>query len=502
MQRKLAMWTTADSAFRADRLLRLIAHPVWLKEAAKITLRSKGAKTPGIDGVTKQMILDRLPEFLHEIREDLLQDHYRPAPARRVYIPKANGKRRPLGIPTLRDRIVERAMLMVMDPIWESDFHKLSYGFRPERSVHHAVRTVSFVLNDGRGTKGRWVIEGDLASYFDTVHHRLLIKAIRKRIRDERFLNLLWRFIKAGHVDQGLFRAASEGVPQGGVCSPILSNIMLNEFDQYLETRYLDHSVQSARYNWNASVKNRTQIAIKQDRQWKPNVSYCRYADDFVIVVKGTKAEAEAIREECREFLEVKLKLSLNMDKTHVTHIDDGFVFLGHRFIRKRSGRNHMRVVTTIPREKARNFTASLCASLSGDHSCSSVEKVLSINRRLTGWANFYQFVNYRSVVFAKIDTVVFWKMAHWLAAKHRTRINTVLRRWFRRPSSGLAKTFVMYDKDPHGVARCGILAHLVGRPKRQFRYLNPVGNPYLRTKEQHTTTSHYDEIALAMSRT
>ncbi len=131
------------------------------------------------------------------------------------------------------------------------------------------------------------------------------------------------------------------------------------------------------------------------------------------------------------------------MDKTHVTHIDDGFVFLGHRFIQKRSGRNHMRVVTTIPREKARNFTTSLCASLSGDHSCSSVEKVLSINRRLTGWANFYQFVNYRSMVFAKIDTVVFWKLAHWLAAKHRTRINTVLRRWFRRPSSGLAKTFV-----------------------------------------------------------
>ena len=182
----------------------------------------------------------------------------------------------------------------------------------------------------------------------------------------------------------------------------------------------------------------------------------------LVIVVKGTRAEAEAIRKECREFLEDRLKLSLNMDKTHVTHIDDGFVFLGHRSIRKRSGRNPMRVVTTIPREKARDFTASLCASLSGDHSCSSVEKVLSINRRLTGWANFYQFVNYRSMVFAKIDTVVFWKLAHWLAAKHRTRINTVLRRWFRRPSSGLAKTFVLYDKDPHGVAQCGILAHLV----------------------------------------
>ena len=138
-----------------------------------------------------------------------------------------------LTVPSLRDRIVQRAMLMVMEPIWESDFHPASYGFRPARSVHHAIRTVKLQLLEGdeQRTAGRWIIEGDLASYFDTVHHRLLLKGIRKRVADQRFLDLLWKFIKAGCVDRGLFRAASEGVPQGGVISPLLSNIMLHEFD-------------------------------------------------------------------------------------------------------------------------------------------------------------------------------------------------------------------------------------------------------------------------------
>ena len=221
MQSKLATWSSADKERKFDRLLRMIANRSWLQEAARVNLASSGAKTPGIDGIDKPAMEQDLQYQLGTIRAELLAGGYQPQPARRVYIPKANGKQRPLGIPTLRDRIVQRAMLMAMEPVWESDFHRLSYGFRPERSVHHAIRTVKLQLQDNTDTSGRWVIEGDLASYFDTVHHKLLMKCVRKRVRDARFLSLLWRFIKAGHVDKGLFRAASEGVPQGGVVTPV-----------------------------------------------------------------------------------------------------------------------------------------------------------------------------------------------------------------------------------------------------------------------------------------
>ena len=228
MQSKLAMWSTEDKERKFDRLLRLIADRNWLSEAARITLASSGARTPGMDGVTKSMMEVNLQHELATIREELLAGSYDPQPARRVYIPKANGKLRPLGIPSLRDRIVQRAMLMAMEPIWESDFHPASYGFRPARSVHHAIRTVKLQLleSDEQKTAGRWIIEGDLASYFDTVHHRLLLKGIRRRVADQRFLDLLWKFIKAGCVDRGLFRAASEGVPQGGVITPLTQKVI------------------------------------------------------------------------------------------------------------------------------------------------------------------------------------------------------------------------------------------------------------------------------------
>ena len=501
MQRKLATWSTADSERKFDRLLRIMADRSWLAEAARITLASSGARTPGIDGVDKQAIEAELPAELERIRAELLIGNYQPLPARRVYIPKANGKQRPLGIPSLRDRIVQRAMLMVLEPIWESDFHRSSYGFRPERSVHHAIRTVKFQLQDGTYEVGRWIIEGDLASYFDTVHHKLLMKCLRKRISDRRLLNLVWRLIKAGHVDRGLFRAASEGVPQGGVISPLLSNIVLNEFDHWLEAKYLSNKARKDRWYWNDSIKRQRPIALRENRQWQPAVAYCRYADDFVVIVKGTKAQAKAVREECRAFLEGELKLTLNMAKTHVTHVNDGFVFLGHRIIRKQGPRGTMRPVTTIPRDKLRNFAARLAKELSGNHSENTIDLIERLNRQLVGWANFYRFTDYTAVMYSKVDRIVFWKLAHWLARKYRTSIKSLMRQWIRRPADGTATTWVLFGRSGNGNL-CGInLRRLVTSRKDQFRWRNPAINPYLLPDDgRSTVTSRYRDVAMALS--
>jgi len=248
MQRKLATLADNDKSKRFDRLMRLISHTDLLSEAARITLSAKGANAPGVDGINKVHLEQGLDRYLLSIRNELLSGNYQPQLARRICIPKAIGKQHPLGIPTLRDRIVQRAMLMAMEPIWESGFHPLSYGFRPERSVHHAICTVKLQLTDCSETRGRWVIEGDLSSYFDTVHHKLLMQCVHKRVNCRRFLNLLWRYMKAGHVEKNLFCATHQGVPQGGVISPLLSNIMLNEFDQYLNQCYLINKARKDRW--------------------------------------------------------------------------------------------------------------------------------------------------------------------------------------------------------------------------------------------------------------
>ena len=276
---------------------------------------------------------------------------------------------------------------------------------------------------------------------------------------------------------------------------------MLNEFDQWLEAKYLNQKARRDRGAWNFGVRKPRPIAIRENRQWKPAVTYCRYCDDFVVIVKGTKAHAEAIREECREFLEDRLQLTLNMEKTHITHVNDGFVFLGHRIIRKRGAKGRMHIVSTIPREKFRDFKAKLVQELSGNYSANKIDLIESLNRKLSGWAAFYQFTDYTAVMYSKLDHVLFWRLGYWLARKYRTSIKSLMREWFRRPTPGQAKTWMLFGRSGKGNLCGAALRRMVSSRKSQFRWRNPEVNPYIkRDDERHTVTSRYHDVAMAMS--
>ena len=276
---------------------------------------------------------------------------------------------------------------------------------------------------------------------------------------------------------------------------------MLNEFDQWLEAKHLNKKVRKDRWAWNFGIKLQRPIAIAENRQWKPAVAYCRYADDFVIIIKGNKVQAEAIREECREFLEGNLKLTLNMEKTHVTHVNDGFIFLGHRIIRKRGPRGTMRTVTTIPRIKFKNFAEKLVKALSGNHSVNKIDMVESLNRKLAGWANFYQFTDFTAIMYGKLDRILFWKLGHWLARKYRTSVKNLIVKWIRRPADDMAKTWHLFGRSGNGNL-CGVaLRRLVTSPKYQFRWRNPSINPYMMPEDgRNTITSRYRDVAMATS--
>ena len=276
---------------------------------------------------------------------------------------------------------------------------------------------------------------------------------------------------------------------------------MLHEFDAWMEQTHLSKKARKDRWAWNFGILKQRPIALREQRQWKPAVSYCRYADDFVVVVKGTKAHAEAVRAACRSFLEDRLRLTLNMEKTHITHVNDGFVFLGHRLIRKRGPRGHMRPVTTIPWEKYRGFTERLVRELSRDYGANKMDLIESLNRQLAGWAHFYQYTDHTATIYSRVDRTVFWKLGYWLARKFRCGIKDLMRRHIRAPEPGRATTWMLEGRNSRGFYGTTALRRLVSSHKGQFRWRTPECNPYLlRDADRKVLGSRYAEVAFALS--
>jgi len=330
-----------------------------------------------------------------------------------VNIPKAGGKVCPLGIPTIRDRIVQEAVRMILEPIYEADFCQHSFGFRPNRSTMHAIKCLTYSVTENK--KYFWVIEGDISSYFDTINHRKLMKLLGRRVKDERLLDLIWKFLRAGVMERKLFKDTELGTPQGGIISPLLANVYLHELDKYMQ-----------RYTALSLVEK-----AARRRHGQANYVYVRYADDFVVLSNGTKKQAEQMKEELSKFLSDSLRLNLSMEKTKVTHLNDGFEFLGFRLKRSMCA-NGIRTRLLIPAGKIRRHLESIKMALDPSTHEDSVElKLQALNRIISGWCRYYQHTSKLGIQFSKLEHVTFWLVAHWLCRKYKISMPNCMRRFY-----------------------------------------------------------------------
>lgn len=417
-QRRLSLRAEKEEEHQFKDLYSLLYNRDWLRQAHENVSRNKGSITAGCDGINMKDFDENYESNFEGLQQDLKAQTFEPYPVRRVTIPKPDGRSRPLGIPSIRDRIVQEALRMILEPIFEADFSQNSYGFRPNRRTLDAI--IHLGLRSNNQGKYFWVIEGDISSYFDTINHRKLLRCIKRRIKDEKILRLIWKFLRAGVMEKKLFRATHLGTPQGGIISPLLANIYLHELDKYME-QYTELSKYEKRR--------------RRERQGKANCFYVRYADDFVVVCNGTKADAKAIREELQEFLKGHLKLKLSIDKTKITHINDGYQFLGY-IIRRSTGGNGKEVVRLhIPRSAVHKVTEKIRRTLAPSTTNHSVNtKIIALEQIIGGWCRYYQYASSPARIFSKLDQITYWEMAHWLARKYKTGTSTVIRRFNKGP--------------------------------------------------------------------
>lgn len=299
-----------------------MCHEVTIVTAVHNIKSNKGSKTAGVDEIKmdsylqmpKQELIDLIQRKFHK---------YQPKPARRVYIPKSNGKQRPLGIPSAIDRVVQECMRIVLEPICEAQFYPHSYGFRPYRAQKHAIRDIVNVINAGCRSPDQpvWAVEGDIKGCFDNINHRLLLQKLwHMGIHDKRVLSIIKAMLKAGYIESGIYYATTIGSPQGSILSPLLSNVYLNDFDWYIGRSYMEPHRQckhkcndTRRLKWSGIT---------------PKYNY-RFADDWVILT-STQAEALRLKRQLTKYFRYRMKLNLSQEKTYVTDLrTDGIHFLG-----------------------------------------------------------------------------------------------------------------------------------------------------------------------------
>lgn len=423
-QRSFARKANATLEHRFEDLYHLICRREWIEAALSGVLSNSGAKTPGTDGVSKKDLQAerKREQFTIAIQTDLKAGTFEPSPVQRVWIPKpGKTEKRGLGVPTLRDRVIQELLRMLMEPIWESNFLDCSHGFRPRHRTMDCI--APFYAHATSLQKYFWVIEGDIRKAFDRINHHILMRLVKRRIADPRILALIESFLIAGVMDEGLFQETPEGIPQGGVLSPLLSNIYLSELDQWWWKQFGSRSHNEKRKNRNAG---------------NGNAILTRYADDFCILWNGTREGATTLRDELKQFLWTELHLELSLEKTWITHVNDGLDFLGFHIQRECPTNNTpwIRVTPTRGnverfRSKIRQMTGHFTTQITPDL------KFQMLNRVIRGWGQYYRHVNFSHDA-QELDWWTNKRVLIWLRHKHKkVGVRALLAMYKRREQKG-----------------------------------------------------------------
>ncbi len=480
IRRLEALGNISQQGKRINGLFRLVENPILWHEAYANIYANEGAITKGVneitlDGFSQQRVMSIIAR--------LKDGSYRFHPVRRTYVPKKNGKKRPLGISSGDDKLVQEVVRNILQRIYEPIFKTSSHGFRPGRSPHTALEQIG-----QQWTAVKWFVDMDLKSYFDTIDHKLLMDLLSKKIEDKRFLRLIQAMLDAGYMEDWTFHTTYSGAPQGSIVSPLLANIFLQEFDTYMESlkekfntgreRTLNptytsytNKIRRLRKKWKnlkgkeASKKELQKIhraieEVKGQRRKAPSgdpfdkeykrLYYCRYADDFIVGIIGSKTDAETIGQEMRKFLQETLKLTISEEKSHIRHSKEGTTFVGYqiktytgkRVVKVKRGSQHYTAETIaerlqlhIPPGKLQRFCSDKrygnYDTAWGLHRpsltiLSDAEIILAFNGELRGLANYYALAYNVKGEMGKLAWTWQTSLFKTLAHKHKESINQI----------------------------------------------------------------------------
>ena len=473
---------SSNKDYKYQRLYRLLFNNEMYFIAYQKIYAKEGNMTRGSDNRTiDNMSLRRIDNLISSLKDE----SYQPKPARREYIPKKNGKMRPLGIPSFEDKLLQEVVRMLLESIYEGYFEPTSHGFRPKCSCHTALTCIETYY-----TGSNWFIEGDIKSFFDEIDHNIMIDILRERISDERFLRLIRKFLKAGYIEDWQFYKTYSGTPQGGIISPILANIYLDKLDKYMK-EYADNfnkgqkrqvtkeysSINHKRAKLVLKMKKATDESAKKEilsqiksldkqRLEIPSVNYMdenfkrlkyeRYADDFLIGVIGSKEDCKRIKSDIKEFLKKKLNLELSDEKTLITHTSKSARFLGydisvrrsnghakydkrHRLCRTTNGKVVLKIPMEIVKRRLLDYKAMVLKThnhkefwkpVSRDALVNNddLEILRQFNAELTGFYNYYSLALNIGVL-NNFKHIMQYSMFKTLANKYRTSKTAIIKR-------------------------------------------------------------------------